>query len=502
MNGVLGMTELLLGTPLDAGQRQFVEGVERSGQHLLGIINDILDFSKIEAGKLELETVDFDLLALLDDSAAMFASSAQQKGLELIVDLPAGQPLVLRGDPLRLRQVVANLLSNAVKFTEAGEIALRLAIQARDEQGVAFALSVSDSGIGIPPSAQKGIFEHFRQADGSTTRKYGGTGLGLAICRHLVEMMGGRIAVSSASARGSCFTVELRLPPGRLPAARPSARSPEAPARTAEPTRLRGRALVAEDNESNLLVVRAQLEKIGLEVVTVENGQEALDRMAGEAFDVVLMDCQMPVLDGFAATAAWRQREAGTDRHLPIVALTANAMKGDRERCLAAGMDAYLAKPYSGEDLLRTLAEWLPPERRHAHGPAGGRSDAPAAARRAPEALDRAAFDKIRALSPESADKLVRQVVEAFLKAARREWQRVDEGLAASDWAALGKAAHALKSSSFNVGALAFAETCRACEEQCRAGSVAAFPAPVEAMRAEWQRAEAALRQILAELPA
>ena len=633
MNGILGMTELLLGTGLEPAQRQFVEGVDRSGRHLLGIINDILDFSKIEAGRLELESVDFDLHALLDECVALFAQPAHQKGLELLADLPIDEALVVRGDPLRLRQIVTNLLSNAIKFTETGEVALRMTLRERSEQSLAFALTISDTGIGIPQGAQARIFEHFSQADGSTTRRYGGTGLGLAICRHLTEMMGGRITVDSSPGHGARFTVALALPPGHLPEAAGPARSAvgqarvlvvddhqeqcdilcarlrqagyavdaalsggealsmacaaaagggayslclidmkmpeidglavvrglradpalaavpvillapatEAPGRAEQealgivaslskpvrqgdlmqavafamgqgagkkdslpPRRLRGRVLVVEDNESNVLVVRAQLEKFGLEVVTAGDGQQALDLLAGQSVDLVLMDCQMPVLDGFAATAALRDREAGSAQHLPIIALTANAMKGDRERCEAAGMDAYLAKPYSGEDLLRLLAQWLPPERRKAGGErAVSNQPAPLLApAEAAGALDPAAFDKIRALSPAGGDALIRQVVEAYLKAGEREWRRLEEGVAAGDWMQVTKAAHALKSSSYNVGAQGFASACRECEQATRDGRVDGLSDRLGNLRTEWLRVSGALHRLLEDLPA
>lgn len=636
MNGVLGMTELLLGTELEPTQRQFVEAVERSGRNLLGIINDILDFSKIESGKLELDVQDFDLRSLLEESLEMFAQPVGRKGLELLADLPPEETLVVRGDPLRLRQIVTNLLGNAVKFTETGEILLRLVILERGDNGLKFALTVRDTGIGIPFDAQERIFEHFAQADSSTTRRYGGTGLGLAICRSLIDMMGGRISVDSRPGQGASFTVELCLPSGRLQevslaevegkatrgrllviednathceillkqlrsrgldadveasgmAALARARSAAAegkpyalllidmqmpdisgmdlvramradtallatplivfaplieasgkeelaglnvaawlqkPFRQADLfaaieaalgrselppdgrqagaalRRLRGRVLVAEDNESNLIVARVHLERFGLEVVSAGDGQQALDMLASEPVDLVLMDCQMPDVDGFAATTALRERESGTGRHLPVIAITANAMKGDRERCHAAGIDDYLSKPYTSEELFAGLVRWLPVERRRAT-PAAGPSRTPVAEEleQAVAPLDPAAFDKIRALSPVGADDLVRQVVEAYLKAAQREWARFEQGLADGDAALLANAAHALKSSSFNVGANVFASLCKEVEQLGREGRMRRLVARVDALRAEWQRVEAALQEVLAELP-
>ena len=270
------------------------------------------------------------------------------------------------------------------------------------------------------------------------------------------------------------------------------------------PAKLRGRVLVAEDNESNQIVARAQLERMGLEVLTAGDGQQALDRLANETVDLVLMDCQMPVLDGYAATAALRQREAGSERHLPVIALTASAMQGDAERCRAAGMDDYLAKPYSAEALYPVLARWLPAERRQpgmaSAGPRGGegagtRRQPPAAA-----AIDPAAFDKIRALSPAGGDDLLPQVVTAYLQAAEREFGRLEQGLAVADPSLLGKAAHALKSGSYNVGALQFAACCQAVESAAREGRNGELPALVDELRLAWGPVDAELKDLLKAL--
>ena len=508
MNGVLGMAELLLNTELTPTQRQFVEAVEGSGKHLLGIINDILDFSKIEAGKLELDSAAFDLRTMLQELLTFFAQPARRKGLELVSDLPKEGSLVVCGDVLRLRQIATNLLGNAIKFTESGEILLRLEAS-EDERGrLAVALTVRDTGIGIPLGAQARIFDHFQQADGSTTRKYGGTGLGLAICRRLVEMMGGTITVESTPGQGASFTVRLSLPKGELPLPSVTEGGRGEPAsgsdvNAAVSGKLRGRVLVAEDNESNLIVARAQLIRMGLEVLVAEDGQQAIDILASEAVDAVLMDCQMPVLDGYAATEIIRQREIATGRHLPVIALTANAMRGDRERCQAAGMDEYLAKPYSGDELLAVLARWLPAERRRpaqiTPSPTVDKTRHEHLALLEP-AIDREAFEKIRALSPAGGDELVAQVVQAYLKAAERELAKLDQGLREVDGGMLAKAGHALKSSSFNVGAVGFAGCCKAIEEAARTERWDELTGCVAAARAEWLRVESALRALLAEL--
>lgn len=508
MNGVLGMAELLGSTRLDPAQRQFVEAVERSGKHLLGIINDILDFSKIESGNLELESADFDLRLLLEQSLEMFSQPARKKGLTLVAEWPAGDSLVVRGDALRLRQIVTNLLGNAVKFTEHGRIVLSLVVTGQDGDAVNVMLKVTDTGIGIAPEAQERIFEHFSQADGSTTRKYGGTGLGLAISRHLVNMMGGRLGVQSQLDQGACFTVDLRLLLGELVPEGSTRHSVDAKSArrdrldvAPELRRLRGRVLVAEDNESNLLVVRTHLERFGLQVDVVSDGEQALSRLAEESFDLVLMDCQMPVIDGFVATQTLRQHEAGTRHHLPVIALTANAMHGDRERCLAAGMDDYLAKPFTGEEMFAALTRWLPLERRRLavdRTPPAEKASDVAAVSTAP--LDPAVLENLRALAPDNSDELIRQLVEAYQKGGEREWDNLEQGLVAGDPARVASAAHALKSSSFNVGAESFAARCRVIESLASEGRLAELQSHCDGLREERRRVLDALAELIEEI--
>ncbi len=474
MNGVLGMTELLLNTGLTPTQRQFVEAVDRSGRHLLAIINDVLDFSKIEAGRFELEEEDFDLCRLLDEAAELFSQPANKKGLALLIEVPAAQPVRLRGDALRLRQVVANLLNNAVKFTEQGEIVLSLALLPSEPGYQELELRVRDTGVGIPLEAQARIFEHFAQADGSTTRRFGGTGLGLAICRRLIEMMGGEITVDSTPGAGACFTVTLCLPKAAqapetatVAEVATTSRRVDIPADVAPPPVLRGRVLLAEDNESNQIVARTHLERLGLQVVVVGDGQQAIDLLASEQFDLVLMDCQMPSVDGFAACAELRRREAaGKLPRLPVVALTANAMHDDRARCLEAGMDDYLAKPYRGEEILAVLERWLPRERRKAPVNAAPATFAPVAT----EVLDPGVFEQLRVLAPNGASALIRQLIDAYLRGSESLWGDYESALSVADADRMAQACHTLKSSSYNVGAVRFAGLCREIETLCREG--------------------------------
>lgn len=497
MNGIIGMTELLLQTDLRSEQREYVETIKQSADALLTIINDILDFSKIEAGKMTIEQVDFDLRTVVEEVGAMFARRAHEKGIELLTMIPADVPTALRGDPVRIKQILANLVSNAVKFTEEGEVVIAVEVMHEADKVVRIRLSVRDTGIGIPLEKQAKIFESFTQVDGSVTRKYGGTGLGLTICRQLTELMGGKIAVESTPGKGSTFWVELPLQ--RAYPAQPedavqrianlrvlvvddnptnqrilrdhlqswgcsvqeaesgqqaiqvlTATSPcpfdvvvldyQMPGmhgveiarqiRASDPTRkckiillssvgsvvdqeteptgidaylakpvrrsqlynalceVTGvvdekavplapsierrtsgvRVLLVEDNEVNRKLALHMLKRLGCSVEVATNGREAVEMTASRAYDIVFMDVQMPEMDGIEATRLIRERELSTHKYLPIIAMTAHAMEGDRERCLSAGMDDYLSKPVK-IDLLAQMVEKWSPVRRRAHAP-------------------------------------------------------------------------------------------------------------------------------------
>ena len=358
MNGVIGMTSLLLDTPLDEEQRRYAGVCRTSAESLLGLINDILDFSKIEAGKLAIEHVAFDLRAVVGDIAEMVTLRAAAAGLEFRAGFAPDVPSHVRGDPGRLRQVLLNLVGNAIKFTERGRVDLAVRAAAGGGAGdqVALEFSVTDTGIGMDTDTQARLFLPFTQADGSTSRRFGGTGLGLAISRQLVEMMGGRIRVSSEAGRGSCFTFTIRC--GHASAADLAAADDESPAAAAAP--LSGRVLLVEDNATNQLLAEKLLQKMGLAVDVAEDGHRALGLLRALDYELVLMDCQMPGMDGYEATARIRQGEAGeVARRLAIVAMTANALVGDRERCLAAGMDDYVAKPVRTRELAAVVRRWL-----------------------------------------------------------------------------------------------------------------------------------------------
>ncbi|WP_310460735.1 response regulator [Sphaerotilus sp.] len=624
MNGVLGMNELLLDSVLDPRQRSWAEAVEASGRHLLGVINDILDFSKIESGHLELEAVDFNLCDVVEDALAMFVQPAERKGLELAVEvIPHDAPLGVRSDPFRLRQVIANLIGNAVKFTDEGEVVVRVRLVEQGAREVAVCVSVEDTGIGIAPEAQARIFEHFSQADGSTTRRFGGTGLGLAICRRLLNLLGGTVRVDSVPGQGSTFSIDLRLPVaaaaiGRAPAPRAldgvralvvddnetnrhilsqqlmgwglrvrcveggaealvlmaeAAQSgvpfqlgildmhmphmdglqlaariqahPELattrlmmlsstyanadqasrqasgvlrylnkPVRRADLLRvvtalmeagtpaaaalqgagmasggqvpapvqpLQGRVLLVEDNPVNQGVAKAMLRKLGLSMELANDGAEALELVRTQTFDLVLMDCQMPVMDGYEATAAIRTLPDDRGKGLPIIALTANAMQGDEQRCLQVGMDAFLAKPYTLATLRAVLVRWLP-----------------ATPQEVP-AIDHKVIETLRELDESGSLDLAREIFEAFLASAEPAMVRIEAALADGDLRVLGQVAHALKSSAANVGALALSAGHRELEQCARDERLADAQNLITPVRREHVRALAALRELMKE---
>ena len=352
MNGIIGTTELALESQPNLEQREYLQIIKASADSLLTVINDILDFSKIEAGKLDLEAAEINLRKTLDDAIRTLAVRAHQKGLDLSCELGASVPQTVIGDPVRLSQIVVNLLGNAVKFTPSGTVVLMVETEKVEADAVVLHFAVRDTGVGIPPEKQRKIFEAFTQADSSITRLFGGTGLGLTIASRLVGMLGGRIWVESKAGQGSCFhftarfgMVEARKQTAQTPASVHESRHIERPLRV----------LVAEDNPTNQYLIRRILEKSGHYVAMAGDGREALDLYQSGAFDLILMDVQMPEVDGLQATAEIRARERSSGRHQRIVAMTAHAMKGDEERCLAAGMDGYLSKPIDRQRLAELL---------------------------------------------------------------------------------------------------------------------------------------------------
>jgi signal transduction histidine kinase/CheY-like chemotaxis protein len=624
LNGILPILEVLKASRLDPEQKQLVRTAVTSSQHLLRIINDILDFAKVESGKLDLESVEFNLRELVLSITDLMARTAEQRGLKLGVNIADDVPLNLRGDPIRLRQVLTNLLSNAIKFTDRGGIRVDVEKRRSTRREVELLFSVTDTGVGIPPEIARRLFQSFTQADASTTRKHGGTGLGLAICKRLVELMGGRIGVRSKEGAGSTFmfVVPLRKSIVDVPSARTDLEGVRAlvfckdddherrlidaltswglsfqraanmvdtlnkltssaslgeswayevlvidtegmdqtaltlarevranPAlaqlkiigitgseRTAEELRaagntvvieqpfnagalrqtlnrlldvqtrglvppphappisefwhgdedeaatdgraapaevqtdeLRGKVLLVEDNPVNLAVARKLLDRLGLSCDTAKDGRVALDAVKRTRYDLVLMDCQMPELDGYEATREIRVREAiSRGPRMPIVAMTANAMAGDREKCFDAGMDDYLPKPLDIGQLREVLARWLgqPPAAEAPAVPAGA-----TCARQSPQeagVLDRRVLEDLRAVVEEEFS----SIIQGFVGHAPTLMRELDEGLAADDVDRLVRPAHSLKSSSASVGAMQVAGLAKTVEHSARNGDM------------------------------
>ncbi len=346
LNGVIGLAQLLRDTRLDAEQSDLVAGISKSAEMLLAILNDVLDLSKIEARRMELEPSSIDVRQLLESVCLLFGNACMRKGIKLRIDLRTGVPPVIQADPVRLRQVLVNLVGNAIKFTPRGAISVGVA-PGQGEGMLRF--TVADTGIGISEEQRARLFLPFTQADPSTTRRFGGTGLGLAISRRLCELMGGTLDVTSTPGKGSTFFFTIRAGAGE-----PQAPANETPA---DLPRIQAKVLVVDDNQINQRVTAKMLERLGCRVSIASDGAQAVELATMITFDLVLMDVQMPGMDGLAATRALRARQAT----VPILALTANAMSGDEQRCLDAGMNGYLSKPIRMADLARGVTKILPP---------------------------------------------------------------------------------------------------------------------------------------------
>ena len=350
LNGIIGIADILAATTLSDTQKQYINTIHDSGEALLSIINDILDFSKIEAGKLELESIDFSLSENCQALHNLFMVQLNKKGLKLDIHIDPSIPSFLLGDPLRIKQILLNLISNSIKFTSQGAIELTIN-QVKPEPSLVLQFNVKDSGIGIPEDKQKLLFKAFTQVDSSTTRQYGGTGLGLQISKRLVELMGGHIEVSSEPDVGSTFSFTLALKRGSHPQQAAAHEQPHSKLPNEQIC-----ILVAEDNRTNQMVVGAMLKRLGYQYEIFDDGQQAIDAIDLKKYDLVLMDCQMPILDGFAATKAIRSNDTLTD--LPVIALTAGVTAQEQQQCYDAGMNDFLSKPITMEVLKNTLLKW------------------------------------------------------------------------------------------------------------------------------------------------
>lgn len=484
LNAIQGLT--YLGLKLDSKQQMQTQllKIRESGKHLLSIVNDILDFSKIDAGKLMLEVADFDLSAALNQVMELVRPPAQEKQLALSLNLEGDVPLRLRGDALRIGQVLLNYLSNAIKFTEQGSVRLTVHLltpsgaDADDCANLCF--EVADTGIGLSEEQQERLFQSFEQADNSTTRKYGGTGLGLAISRQLVQLMGGTVGVRSQPGQGSTFWFTLALPVANAPASTTEAAAPDA--QQSYEAILRGKlVLVVDDNDFNLDVASGMLLEAGVIPILAQDGQQALALLRATAFDAVLMDVQMPVMDGLEATRQIRADE--TLRRLRVIAMTANALPEDRQRYLQAGMDDVVTKPIEPQHLFATLARWLVGSGTSSIAPA--ETVAAAGAQIAVDASAQMLWDGTALARYVGTNAAVQQkLLRKYLEGARSQLAELDSAMHANDWKAATAVAHKLKSSSRTTGAMQLGEYCQAVEYSARAGETDACRSQHAALQA------------------
>ncbi len=498
LSGIIGMSEIQLTNDDPAKRRRYSKLLHSSAKTLLGLIDDILDFSKIEAGKLTLESIDFSLHRVIFGVVEMFAPQTAGQGIALEQELAGDLPDWLVGDPLRLRQVLTNLLGNAIKFTREGKVVLGARARRRGDR-IWIRFTVRDTGIGIDGSARDKIFSAFAQGGHSTSRQFGGSGLGLAICKSIVSLQGGEIGFESTPGVGSAFWFNVPYAPSLLPPEERVGGAPQAPSTAEVRLRSRGdcRILLAEDSEVNRVVVLHQLGDLGFQADAVGNGSDALTALEKQRYDLVLMDCQMPELDGYQTTREIRRRETGS-RHTPIVAITAHAMKDDRERCLGVGMDDYFSKPFRREKLIAVLDRWLPP------GAESVLDLVPRASAPVPEerpggdagGLDPQRIETLRQLGDGETDVLA-EIVPIFLRRGRSQLSELRQALKHGDAAAVARCTHSIKGGASNLGAKKLAElssevgvlALQAADLECQDA--------VDALAIEFQRVEDELERIV-----
>jgi signal transduction histidine kinase/CheY-like chemotaxis protein/HPt (histidine-containing phosphotransfer) domain-containing protein len=499
MNGMLGMTDLVLETELSTEQRHFMELLKCSGFGLMEIINDILDFSKIEAGKLQLDNRPLQLQELIENLLIMLSPQAEKKGLQLSCRLPREMNRWVLGDALRLRQVLTNLIGNAIKFTHSGEISVSALIVEQSAAELSLQIRVRDTGIGIAAEHQDRIFKLFSQADSSTTRHYGGTGLGLAISKQLIEMMEGSIGFSSELGQGTTFWFDLKL---KKTDQTSSGNALPVSAVEEQQIQLQGKVLLVEDHPVNQEYALQALIGLGVDVDLAGNGVEALKRLKEQNYDLVLMDCQMPEMDGYRATELFREGEPENgSRRLPIIALTANAMVEDRQRCISVGMDDYLSKPFSKAQIAILLQRWLPdasgsvavvgpviidePIVADAVEPAMAVADAP---------LLTTSIEELREMDDDG--RFFNRIIDAYLTKSPVDIEQLSQGVTLSDAEIVRKAAHSFKSSSYNLGAHRLAEMCKTLEMMGQNKDIDQATSLFVSIGAEYQRVREALIKI------
>ncbi len=477
INGIVGMSNLLGETTLTKEQRGFLSAITQSSESLLGIVNDVLDFSKIEAGKLEMEEIDFDLGKLLSGIESTMGMIARNKELSLSLELPADLPKSVRGDAGRLRQILNNLVSNAIKFTPTGHISVNARVLNKLDDGAVLQFEITDSGIGISESAKQRLFQPFNQADASTTRKFGGTGLGLSICKHLVEQFNGQIGVNSSEGKGSTFWFTARLKDG---APLSTQTAPKFNFNLREQLTWSPRVLIAEDNLVNQTIVMHLMKKMGLRAEAVVNGRQVLEQLTKEKYDLILMDCQMPEMDGYEATRAIRASRELAWAGIPIIALTANAVTGDREKCIAAGMNDYVSKPIEFEDLARAMLACF------SIGPAD-MSEGP---------LDRETIENLDKLDPTGNKRVLKDVIKLFRDETPDRAAAIRQGLQENNPQRVMDEAHSLKSSSALLGAKSLSLLAAQIEERGRQGNMEAAAELMFSMEAQIREVFAGLDSI------
>ncbi len=498
LNGVIGMTELLRESSLDSVQREDVDALSASGDALLSVISDVLDFSKIEAGRLELDPTDFDLRDAVGE-ACKLAGQVNSAGLHIGQEIDPEVPVMVHGDRARLRQILLNLLSNALKFTAAGEVMVK--VRRQEEDRLHFA--VSDTGVGIDRDRASQLFEAFVQADQTTARLYGGTGLGLAISRQLVQHMGGEIAAEPRPGGGSVFWFTAELPevtPGaaaHTPVSETS-RGERPRSSTSMPLDRGPLVLIVEDNKINRLVAEALLAKLGVRTALAHSGREGVEMASAVHYAAILIDCQMPEVDGFEATRQIRLAENGNGHHVPIIAMTALTMPGDRERCLAAGMDDYLSKPIRGGELDDIMRRWLPGDELQAEASQGARDDGPSsngASDESEEVLDQATIVQLQdTLRPE----MRRQLIDTFEEQLDQCVDDIAIAVERGDRGEVRRVAHLLKGSSASLGANRLRLCCRRLEHTGRQADANVNEEQIAELRALAAEGRKALREQLA----
>lgn len=485
LNGIIGLTNLLFNMDMSDAQKEHLQGIRISADTLLGLINDILDLSKIEADKMEVEKIHFHLNQMVTDAIRIVSSGAKQKGLEIHVEIDPALPLWINGDMTKLKQVLINLLGNAIKFTHAGEIHIR-AKRSFEGPNEMILFEVEDTGIGISDEIRKKLFEVFTQGDDSTRRKYGGTGLGLSISKKLIEKMGGKIGVESHLGHGSRFWFNLRLEEGQEVVV--EARSSTM---VVNPRLKDFRILVAEDNSINQKVALGYLEQLGTQGQAVANGAEAVDLIQKFKFDLILMDCHMPEVDGYEATQKIRQFENPLLQKIPIIAMTANVMQGDRERCLEVGMNDYISKPIVFDELEKSLVKWLTPSQ--------------VSSLHKENEMNSKDFDVMK----EALVKLMKSyrrgfaqdVVQTFIMTTPTAIEKIEQAFLNHDYKTLMFESHSLKSSSLILGLRHFSNLSAKIESGCRQEEYSELPSLVSQLKSELKRILLDLKEEMTKLP-